>query len=68
MWMLYVRAINIMAERIAKISEYLNSNNHEAAMRAHADNPQATAALDPLLQLQLARTFFYIAADFRQAI
>lgn len=60
--------INIMAERITKITDYLNSNNHEAAMRLHADAPTSTTSLEPPLQLQLARTFFYIAGDFRQTI
>lgn len=57
-----------MAERLSKISEYLNTNNHEAAMRAHNEYPQATAALDAASQLQLARAFFYIANDYKKAI
>lgn len=57
-----------MADRLNKISEFLNSGNHEAAIRFHSEHPQATSALEPALQLALARAFYFIAQDYRQAI
>lgn len=57
-----------MADRLHKIADFLNSGNHEAAMRAHGEQPQGTAALEPALQLALARAFYFIGCDYRQAI
>lgn len=56
-----------MADRLQRITDFLNSANHEAAMRAHLDHPTATAPLEPALQLALARTFHFVGGDYRQA-
>jgi hypothetical protein len=59
--------LDCMAERLQRITDFLNSGNHEAAMRAHLDLPAATAPLEPALQLALARAFHFVATDYRQA-
>lgn len=55
-----------MADRLQRITDFLNSDNHEAAMRAHLDHPASTVPLEPFQQLSLARAFHFVGCDYRQ--
>ena len=57
-----------MAERLNKLCEFLNNENYDLAIQAHRASSTGIANLDESYQLKLAKAYFFVSNDYRQAI